>query len=143
MLFVRVFSLFTLLSLTACAVQSDHFSDNGKSNITPEIRTLIAEVQRDYMLCMLPKLSEYDILNSDVPTVAAALRASCSSAAEEAAIRLQAVDASPAFRAMLAQEWIGSLEGHSTRLVERWRDHLQSREPPYYKDPVRRGRALQ
>lgn len=132
----RVVFLLFLAFVAACTTQEEKATNDGNQSISPEIRALIAEVQSEYMNCMVPLLPEYDDSNSDIATVAAALRNACRKEAATGAQTLRSVDASTAFQKALAEEFLNSLEGHSTRLVIRWRKHLRYSEPPY---PVLKG----
>lgn len=122
-----------LLMMAACSTPGDEMSGAEASSVSPEVRALIAEVQSDYMTCMVPKLPEYDDSIRDVATVAALLRESCSDEAANCIVQLNTVDASPEFRRVLVDEFQGSLEGHSIKLVEQWRDHINYREPPEHR----------
>ena len=126
----RPFFVLLLALVASCAAQGQKASVEESVSVSPELRTLIAEVQSEYMNCMVPKLPAYDDSGSDIETVAAALRDACRSEAASGAEKLRSVDASTAFQDALAQEFLDSLEGHSTRLVIRWRKHLLYREPP-------------
>ena len=118
---------------TATYLKKNQASSSSAPSISSEIRALIAEVQSDYMNCMVPKLPEYDDSESDVALVAAALRKSCTNEAANGADKLRTVDASPEFRNALVEEYWASLEGHSTNLVNQWRDHINYREPPNHR----------
>lgn len=128
---LRIISFASLVFVAACAYQGKNVPEGGNPSDSPEIRALIADVQSEYINCMVPKLPGYDDLVSDVAIVAAALRASCSSEAVAGAEKLRTIEASQAFRNALAEEYLSSLEGHSIRLVTRWRKHVFYREPPF------------
>ena len=86
---IRVVHLIFLVSIAAYATPSDQAPYGENPSISPEIRAVIAEVQSDYMLCMVPKLPEYDDSVRDVAAVAAALRESCSGEAADGVEKLR------------------------------------------------------
>ena len=131
---IHAVSIFLFISASAFASTADKSSSTESQSIPPEIKALIREVQGDYMNCMVSKLPEFDDSVSDVAEVASALQVACESEAAAGADKLRSVDASLEYRNMLADEFLKSLEGHSIRLVNRWRKHPY-REPPYYNEP--------
>lgn len=123
-----------LLLVSACASPSHQSSVTPSTEVSPETIALVREVQSDYLNCMTLKLPEYDDTESGIAIVAASLREACLSEAEYGIEKLSQVEGSEEFKRALVNEYLLSLEGHSIRLVNRWRGHISYREPPYHRD---------